>query len=138
MAKLYSYTLEHFFRDFTEEEIVDGLELALSSPLSDFQERANAGILRTHGIPYFSKEKLSILHSQWPSDDSDRKETAEIYLDEPHNELILTSCTCRQFAKSHYACPHITSLLCSYLMKTNGHEIFLNTPLAAKLAQKPA
>ena len=53
MAKLYSYTLEHFFRDFTEEEIVDGLELALSSPLSDFQERANAGILRTHGIPYF-------------------------------------------------------------------------------------
>ena len=58
MAKLYSYTLEHFFRDFTEEEIVDGLELALSSPLSDFQERANAGILRTHGIPYFSKEKL--------------------------------------------------------------------------------
>lgn len=42
MAKLYSYTLEHFFRDFTEEEIVDGLELALSSPLSDFQERANA------------------------------------------------------------------------------------------------
>ena len=136
MAKLYSYTLEHFFRDFTEEEIVDGLELALSSPLSDFQERANAGILRTHGIPYFSKEKLSILHSQWPSDNSDREETAEIYLDEPHNELILTSCTCRQFAKSHYACPHITSLLCSYLMKTNGHEIFLNTPLAAKLAQK--
>ena len=25
MAKLYSYTLEHFFRDFTEEEIVDGV-----------------------------------------------------------------------------------------------------------------
>ena len=23
MAKLYSYTLEHFFRDFTEEEIVE-------------------------------------------------------------------------------------------------------------------
>ena len=23
MAKLYSYTLEHFFRDFTEEEIMD-------------------------------------------------------------------------------------------------------------------
>lgn len=37
MAKLYSYTLEHFFRDFTEEEIVDGLELALSSPLSVFR-----------------------------------------------------------------------------------------------------
>ena len=48
MATLYSYTLEHFFRDFTEEEIVDGLELALSSPLSKFQERATAGILRTH------------------------------------------------------------------------------------------
>lgn len=116
MAKLYSYTLEHFFRDFTEEEIVDGLELALSSPLSDFQERANAGILRTHGIPYFSKEKLSILHSQWPSDDSDRKETAEIYLDEPHNELILTSCIMPSICRKSLCLPpyHVLTLLLSH------------------------
>lgn len=96
----YIHTLWNIFSVILQKKrLWMGLELALSSPLSDFQERANAGILRTHGIPYFSKEKLSILHSQWPSDDSDRKETAEIYLDEPHNELILTSCTCRQFAK---------------------------------------
>ena len=41
MAKLYSYTLEHFFRDFTEEEIMDGLELSLfpifrNAPMLEF------------------------------------------------------------------------------------------------------
>ena len=136
MAKLSSYTLEHFLRDFTEEEIVDGLELALSSPISDFQERADAKTLRANGIPYFSKEKLSILTSQWPSTDSKDMETAEIYLDELHNELIFTRCSCSQFAKSRYACCHITALLCSYFLKAHGPGIFQNTDLAQKLAQK--
>ena len=51
----------------TEEEIMDGLELSLSSPLSDFQERATAGILRTHGIPYFSGGIFATLGVIFPS-----------------------------------------------------------------------
>ena len=32
MAKLYSYTLEHFFRDFTEEEIMDYYAVGQCTP----------------------------------------------------------------------------------------------------------
>lgn len=131
-----SYTKKYFLRDFTEKEILSGLELALSEPKDQIRERARANDLRAEDIPYLSGEQISILNAQWPTDTAGKSFQSRVYIDDTHGELVLSDCNCPAFRKNGYACEHVTSLLSRYLMDQFGTHVFADTGLEEKLAKK--
>ena len=133
--KTTAYLKKYFLRDFTEKEILSGLELALSEPKEQIQERARAQELRENGIPYLSGEHISCLQAQWSHSVPGKQIGCKVYVDDTHGELVKTQCSCSTFHKSGYACEHVTSLLARYLMDQFGLHIFQDTGLEEKLSQ---
>ena len=133
--KTTAYLKKYFLRDFTEKEILSGLELALSDPKEEIQTRARAQELREEGIPFFSGEQISRLKAQWPLSAPETYTSCTVFVDDTHGELIKTCCSCDTFYKDGYACEHITALLARYLMDQFGTHVFQDTGLEEKLIQ---
>ena len=132
--KQTNYRYKHFLRDFTQEEILEGLELALSNPEFTDCQKASADDQRRNNILYKKGVSIKILRSA--SKDSDDSPSCELMLDETHGELIQMHCHCSFFRQNKYACKHITALLSSYLTDTQGISVFRDSPLADKLKER--
>lgn len=136
IMKQTNYQLKHFLRDFTQEEILEGLELALSNPEFSDCRAATADDQRRNNILYKKGVSIKILHSAQKDSNSDRSLTCDLMLDETHGELIQMYCHCSVFRQNKYACKHITALLASYLTDTFGISVFRDSSLADKLKER--
>ncbi len=131
-----AYQYKHFLRDFTEEEALDGLELALSNPEGINSSKASADDQRQNDMIYHRDTHICLLTTE--TDNAHYIDTiyCQALVDETHGELIHTRCKCSTFQKNHYACKHVAALLAGYLILHYGTSIFRDSPLADKLKAK--
>lgn len=136
IMKQNTYQYKHLLRDFTEDEILDGLELALSYPTTICCQKTSADDQRRNSIIYRTGISIKTLHTASDDPNSEIPDPCTVILDETHEELIRTSCNCSTFQQNNYACKHITALLARYLMDNCGESVFRNSPFAHKLKEK--
>ncbi len=134
--KKNNYQYKQLLRDFTEDEILDGLELALSDPANMTCQKASADDQRHNNIIYRTGISIKILYTSPDNTLSDESGQCTVILDETHGELIQTHCRCKTFQQNKYACKHVTALLAYYLMDNLGVSVFRNSPFADKLKVK--
>lgn len=136
IMKQNNYQYKHLLQDFTEDEILDGLELSLSDPENILCKKASADDQRRNNIIYRAGVSIKMLYTPSNSAISDGSDQCMVMLDETHGELIQTRCKCKVFQQNKYACRHITALLTRYLMDNFGEAIFRNSSFAPKLQKK--
>lgn len=130
-----AYQLKHFQRDFTEKELVSGLELALAEPKDDIVHSVNDGYTKRE-LTSGPDDDIIELNGRWEEHDNIGGIRCEVWLDRAHGELVRNYCSCSCFVKSGYACEHVTALLAEYLMKQDGAESLRKSMLAEKLKEK--
>ena len=101
IMKQNNYQYKHLLQDFTEDEILDGLELSLSDPANILCQKANADDQRRNNIIYRADVSIKMLYTSSNSAISDGSDQCMVMLDETHGELIQTRCKCKVFQQKN-------------------------------------
>lgn len=117
-----TYSLKNAMRDFTVEELAEGLEGVLSKDLSiRLQEKPGDTVISM---------ELKNDSSAWG------QISTEVRMDEEEGDLLKVSCSCGSFRSDGYTCRHITNAVTAYLVKKEGVEAFQGTALEKALIRR--
>lgn len=129
--------IRQYFRSFTEEELASGAELLFSGNLKDIIIRNNPeskGMVRedhtyVKRLPSAGTVELTAKWEEQGLSAKGRQFKCGICLHKKTGLILETSCSCQDYEKDLYGCPHTAALLAEYMIRENGEDIFRGTRL---------
>lgn len=125
-------------RYFTKQELAAGMEWILTNKPAYKESRCKEGSSSYYEGMEPDKEALEIsceedLSDAWQPEGMPR---VSLMLDPEEGELIQVSCSCDEFRRDQFGCAHVAGTLAWYLMRRDGTDSFLDTPLEKYLAER--